>query len=71
MYTVGMWLSQSKRNANEVATMQPVSMRPNEFWTDDFATVARWVRSQYGDKRIQVAPPVRRRKSRQPNLFGT
>lgn len=43
-YTVGNWLLPGK-GPNEIATYQPVAMQPNADWTDDFATVAKWVRS--------------------------
>lgn len=62
MYAVGRWLIQGK-NADEIAVMQPVSMTPNAFWTDDFAAAARWLRSAYGDKRIVAGPPVRKKKA--------
>lgn len=53
MFTLGRWLRQGKQE-NEIATLQPVSMTPNEFWTDDFETVARWFRADSGTKRIAV-----------------
>ena len=43
-YTVGNWLLPGK-GANEIATYQPVAMQTDGDWTDDFATVAAWVRS--------------------------
>lgn len=43
-YTVANWLLPAA-NPNEIGTYQPVAMRPNDDWTDDFATVAKWVRS--------------------------
>ena len=30
-------------------------MTPNEFWTDDFTTAARWFRSESGGKRIALS----------------
>ena len=45
MYTLGRWLLPGK-GENEMATLQPVSMRPNRFWTDDFVTAAAWSRAQ-------------------------
>ncbi|MFL6606335.1 MAG: hypothetical protein ACJ8R9_34100 [Steroidobacteraceae bacterium] len=44
-YTVGSWLIPG-RGANEIATYQPVAMIPNDDWTDDFSTVARWFRAK-------------------------
>jgi hypothetical protein len=61
MYTVGCWLIQGK-NADEIAVMQPVSMTPNEFWTDDFVTAAAWLRGNYGEKRLKAGKSVRAKK---------
>lgn len=64
MYTVSRWLIRGKK-ADEIATMQPVSMTPNEFWTDDFYIAAQWFRGVSGKKRIQVisVPTSRNRKA--------
>jgi hypothetical protein len=43
-YTVGRWLRPGS-NANDIHTYQPVAMGPNDDWTDDFAEVAKWFRS--------------------------
>lgn len=43
-YTVGSWLLPGK-GPNEIGYHQPVSMIPNDDWTDDFSEVARWFRS--------------------------
>lgn len=51
MYTLGRWLL-TGRNEGEVATLQPVAMSSNDFWTDDFTTAARWFRTTDGDKRM-------------------
>lgn len=45
LYSVGSWLMPGKEK-NEIATYQPVSMSPNEDWTDDFVTVAKWFREK-------------------------
>lgn len=58
MYTLGRWLLPGKGD-NEMATLQPVAMAPNEFWTDDFATVAAWFRAEDGGKRMAMAAPAR------------
>ncbi|MBR8243090.1 hypothetical protein [Burkholderia multivorans] len=58
MYTLGRWLLPGK-GENEMATMQPVAMTPNEFWTDDFATVAAWFRANDGGKRMAMAAAVK------------
>lgn len=50
-YTVGRWLIQGK-SQTEIATMQPVSMIANEFWTDDFNEVVRWFRNSPSEKRM-------------------
>ena len=54
MYTLGRWLIPG-RNAEEIATLQPVAMTPNEFWTDDFRTAAQWLRQADGGKRITMS----------------
>ena len=54
MFTVGRWLIQG-RQPNEIATLQPVSMTPNEFWTDDFSTAVDWLRSKDESKRMVLA----------------
>lgn len=58
MYTLGRWLLPGK-TAGEMATMQPVAMTPNEFWTDDFATAAVWLRAQDGGKQMKIATKVK------------
>lgn len=57
MYTLGRWLLPG-RNDGEIATLQPVAMSPNGFWTDDFGTAAQWFRTQDGGKRMVNAAPV-------------
>lgn len=66
MYTLGRWLIPG-RNAEEIATLQPVAMTPNEFWTDDFRTAAQWFRQADGGKRIAVATPA----AKKPTSKGT
>lgn len=55
LYTVGRWLMQGKA-PSEIATMQPVAMTANEFWTDDFNEVVRWFRESTLEKRILLFP---------------
>lgn len=43
-----------------MATLQPVAKSPNEFWTDDFATVAAWFRAEDGGKRMAMAVAAKR-----------
>jgi hypothetical protein len=62
MYTVGRWLRPGK-NSGEVGTLQPVSMQPGEFWTDDFRTAAQWFRTEDGGKRMKAAPSASARKA--------
>lgn len=53
MYTLGRWLLAGKKT-NEMATMQPVAMTINEFWTDDFSVAAAWFRAKDGGKRMTL-----------------
>lgn len=57
-YTLGRWLLPGK-GENEMATLQPVSMKPNGFWTDDFSTAAVWFRADDGGKRMAMAAGVK------------
>ena len=59
--TLGRWLIQG-RQPSEITTMQPVSMTPNEFWTDDFSTAAQWFRSETGDKRMRIEAAAKQAK---------
>lgn len=75
MYTLGRWLLPGK-GENEMATLQPVSMTPNGFWTDDFATVAAWFRAEDGGKRMalverpkKVRAPRKKKANNGPELF--
>jgi hypothetical protein len=54
MYTLGRWLLPGK-GENEMATLQPVSMQPNDFWTDEFVTAAAWLRAEDGGKRMIIS----------------
>lgn len=62
MYTLGRWLLVG-RQLDEMATLQPVSMQPGEFWTDDFRTAARWFRTADGGKRMTDASPAARKRA--------
>ena len=72
MYTLGRWLLPG-RSPGEIATMQPVPMRTNDFWTDDFEIAAGWFRSEDNGKQMRNEPqapakakaikPARRGKS--------
>lgn len=59
MYTLGRWLLPGK-GVNEIATLQPVAMAANEFWTDSFTAVAAWFRAEDGGKRMARVAAVRR-----------
>lgn len=65
MYTVGRWLVQGK-NPDEMATMQPVAMDPDAFWTDDFDVAAQRARSAYGDRRMAIQPKEKKATARKP-----
>jgi hypothetical protein len=62
MYTLGRWLLPG-RNAGEIATLQPVAMSSNEFWTDEFTTVAHWFRTEDGGKRMAHSVPAAKKRS--------
>lgn len=68
MYTLGRWLLPGKAE-NEMATLQPVSMTPDDvWWTADFVTAAAWFRANDRGKRMKLATASkakRRRKKRQ------
>jgi hypothetical protein len=57
MYTLGRWLLPGKQDG-EMATLQPVTMEPGEFWTDDFKTAALWFRVEDNGKRIKLTPKI-------------
>lgn len=54
MYSLGRWLAQGQ-NANEIATLQPVAMSPNRFWTDDFRVAMQWFREKDEGQRISAS----------------
>lgn len=69
MYTLGRWLLQGK-GPNEMATIQPVSQVPSDFWTDDFRIAAQWFRAEDGAKRMalsQVKRPRTTKKAKADN----
>lgn len=63
MYTLGRWLLPGRKEG-EMATLQPVSKLPNEFWTDDFTTAAQWFRAQDDGKRMKLAVKAPAKKIR-------
>lgn len=67
MFTLGRWLIEGKRH-NEIATLQPVSMVSNNFWTDDFNLAAQWLRIAPDDKRMRTVlrPTAERSASKKP-----
>lgn len=62
MYTLGRWLLQGKQDG-EIATLQPVTKEPSEYWTDDFITAAQWFRAADGGKRMKLVPKVPARRA--------
>ena len=62
MYSLGRWLLPG-RSADEIATLQPVAMSPNEFWTDDFRVAAQWFRTEDDGKRMTDATPATRKRA--------
>ena len=68
LYTLGRWLLPG-RNAGEMATLQPVAMGQNEFWTADFNTAAQWLRADDGGKRmIDATRLVRSRAAKKSSV---
>lgn len=65
MYTLGRWLLPGKQES-EMATLQPVTMEPGEFWTDDFRTAVQWFRAEDGGKRMTLAPKAPAKKAARP-----
>ena len=61
MYTVGRWLLPG-RNAGEIATLQPVPMRPNKFWTDDFKIAAHRLRENDAGSGMTDSAPAAAKK---------
>jgi hypothetical protein len=55
MFTLQKWLLPNRRRNNqpgEIAPLQPVSMQPDEFWTDDFTVAAQWLRTNDNGKNM-------------------
>ena len=66
MYTLGRWLLPGT-NAAEMATLQPVAMSPNQFWTDDFSTAAHWFRTSDGGKRMVIVAAATKKRAAKPS----
>ena len=62
MYSLGRWLLRGKK-AGEIATLQPVAIGPNEFWTDDFRTAAQWFREEDDGKRMSDSASATKKRS--------
>jgi hypothetical protein len=45
MYTVSDWLLPDSRDKSRILKFQPIPMKPNDDWTDDFETCIKWLRS--------------------------
>lgn len=55
MYTLQRWLLPGKRpqgQPGEIDKLQPVAMKPDEFWTDDFTIAAEWLRANDNGKNM-------------------
>jgi hypothetical protein len=63
MYSLGRWLSPG-REASEIATLQPVAMSPNRFWTDDFRIATQWFRAKDDGQRMAVSARTPRKPAR-------
>jgi hypothetical protein len=60
MYTLSRWLRPGKMQG-EMATLQPVAMQPDGFWTDDWLTVTLWLRSDDRGKRMRSTSVARKK----------
>jgi len=56
MYTVSDWLLPDTKDETRLLKFQPISMEPNDDWTDDFETSVKWLRSGV-KKRIEIISP--------------
>ncbi len=65
MYTLGRWLLSGKKEG-EMATLQPVTKVPNQFWTDDFRTAAQWLRAEDHGKRMKLAAKMSLKRAKRP-----
>ena len=65
MYTLGRWLLPGKK-AGEMATLQPLTMQPGEFWTDDFRVAARWFRALDDGKRMKITATATAKLAKRP-----
>lgn len=53
LYSLGRWLLPGKR-AGEMATLQPVSMAPDDWWTNDLRTAVQWFRADDAGRRMSL-----------------
>ena len=44
-YSLSRWLLPRENDGAKMLKFQPVSIEPNEFWTDNFNTAIQWLRS--------------------------
>ncbi len=65
MYTLARWLLPGKQEG-EMATLQPVTMEPGQFWTDDFRTAAQWFRAEDGGKWTKLTAKAPAKKAARP-----
>jgi hypothetical protein len=64
-YTVASWLLRRPDNENLLLKFQPVALKPNDDWTDDFLTAVTWFRSSQ-NKRIFADCEISVTKGRLP-----
>jgi hypothetical protein len=61
MYTIGRWLLPGKM-PDEIGTLQPVAMQPNDFWTDSFRTAVKWFRGKDNGKQMMLVSTVKAKR---------
>lgn len=61
MYTLGRWLLPG-RNPGEMATLQPVAIGANDFWTNDFVTATRWFRTEHDGKQMTLGAQTAKKR---------
>jgi hypothetical protein len=61
MYTLGRWLLPGKA-PNEMATLQPVTRTPSNFWTDEFVTAVAWFRGEDAQKRMKPNQAITKKR---------
>lgn len=62
-YTIANWLLPRQHDETLIEIMQPVSLVPNEVWTDDLATCLEWFLKGEAKRVLDNPPPRRKRKN--------